>query len=105
MDNSEEELVDKVADRRCACRVKCEGRLETLGLLGRERLLIDKKTGVTLLTNGVECASMKIFTRLIYCPGHWVLYLHSPPTDSRSIQLLHGVLGVSRVLHQDEGEA
>ena len=80
------------------------GSTGDLGLLGRERLLIDKKTGVTL-TSGVECASMKIFTRLIYWPGHWVLYLHSPPTDSRSIQLLHGVLGVSRVLHQDKGKA
>ena len=42
MDNSEEELVDKVADRRCACR-EVRGSTGDLGLLGRERLLIDKK--------------------------------------------------------------
>ena len=37
-------------------------------------------------------------------PGREV-YLHSPPAEPRPVQLLHGVLGIPGVLHQDEGKS
>ena len=37
--------------------------------------------------------------------GRALVYLHSSATDPRAVQLLHGVLRVSGVLHQDEGKA